>query len=153
MASAAVLLLAGCGGSPKVASEPSAPSTAQMPVARTAGTPSSAAVAPGTLMVSQQGSTPARTIWYLRIEDLSARTMFEQSYSQPIALSKTFAEGQYRAIVWHRACEKTCPAHGEQGLGPLEQVCGAKVAVAAAATVKAVAVVGADGSCSIKVTS
>jgi hypothetical protein len=92
-------------------------------------------------------------VWYLRIEDLAARTMFEQSYLQPIALRKTLAEGQYRAIVWHRVCEKTCPTHGEQGLGPLEQVCGAKVAVAAAATVRAVAVLGADGSCAIKVTT
>jgi 2-polyprenyl-6-methoxyphenol hydroxylase-like FAD-dependent oxidoreductase len=108
---------------------------------------------PGTLTVSQQGSTPVRTVWYLRIEDLAARTMVEQSSLQPIALSKTLAEGQYRVIVWHRACEKTCPAHGEQGLGPLEQVCGAKVTVAAATTVRAVAVVGADGSCAIKVTT
>lgn len=151
---AAVLLTGGCGGEPRSIPPPaeqSAPATSTTP--SSAGTTASApARISGTIVVSQQGSTPAKTLWYLRVEDMSGKPLLEQAFpNQQIALNRAFPAGGYRVMVWNRPCEGACPTSGESGLGSLQQVCGSHLALTAGQQAKAAAVIKPDGTCTIKV--
>ncbi|HEV2779074.1 MAG TPA: hypothetical protein VGX25_06685 [Actinophytocola sp.] len=123
----AAALLGGCGGSP--ADQPT-----------------------GTLDVGQQGTAPPRTAWYLRIETTDAKPIVEHTYpNAPIALTQDLAVGNYRVISWNRPCSDACPASGDNGLGPLSQVCGAPVTVTKGTRVSATVVINTDGTCSVRV--
>lgn len=153
---AAVLLTGGCGGVPRSTPEPaeqSPPATSTAP--SSAGTTASApALTSGTIVVSQQGTTPAKTLWYLRVEDMSAKPLLEQAFpNQRIALNQAFPAGNYRMLVWNRPCDDACPTSGESGLGQLQQVCGAKLDLTAGQQTQAAAVVNPDGTCTVKVTA
>jgi hypothetical protein len=131
----AAVLLGGCGGSP---------STAEQQVSSSEGT----------IVVAQEGTTPAGTQWYVRIETTKSEPVTESAYpNAPIALTKQLSAGQYRVISWHRACTNTCPTTGEEGLGPLEDVCGAATTVAAGNRVTATVAIEAEGGCSVRVGS
>ncbi|MGH3714034.1 MAG: hypothetical protein ACRDT4_11325, partial [Micromonosporaceae bacterium] len=105
----------------------------------------------GTLTVGQSGTASTRTIWYVRIESMAAKPLVEKGFpGQPIALTQALEPGRYRVISWYRTCQSVCPTSGEQGLGPLEQVCGAQVTVAKGERVTATVKITADG-CSIEV--
>ncbi len=133
---AATVLLAGCGESAGSATT----ATRTLPV-------------PGTLAVSQGGTSPARTLWYLRIESMAAEPLFERNYpGQPIAQSRLLEPGEYRVIAWHRRCSGTCPSSGEAGLGPLEQVCGAKITIAPRTRTAVTVAIDNQGACAMKVT-
>ncbi|MGH3735073.1 MAG: hypothetical protein ACRDT6_05565 [Micromonosporaceae bacterium] len=142
-AAAVALLLGGCGGA--------APDAG--PTGPTGGTsPSTPASGQGTLNVDQSGTAAPNTIWYVRIESMNAEPLTENGYpGQAIALSQQLDPGQYRVISWWRQCQSTCPTSGEQGLGPLEQVCGAVVTLAPGARVTATVVIGDDGGCTVRV--
>ncbi|GAB3930321.1 hypothetical protein GCM10029976_031870 [Kribbella albertanoniae] len=147
VSAAAVLLTGGCGG------PPSSPSTgASEPVTSTAlPTAASAAVGGSTITVAQEGQSPPNTLWYLRIEDTAAKPVLEQAYpGQPISVTRTLPPGAYRVVVWHRPCTGRCPTVGEDGLGPLGQVCGAKLDLTPGAKLQATAQIKADGGCAIK---
>lgn len=133
----AAALLGGCGGSP-----PAQPDTAA----------AAAEGNNGTLVVQQDGRRPQHTAWYVRIETTKATTVTEAAYPvDDIALTKQLPAGQYRVISWHRPCSSECPTSGERGLGPLTEVCGAKVAVNAGARVTATVRITADGACEVHV--
>jgi hypothetical protein len=122
----AAALLGGCGGSP--ADQPS-----------------------GTLEVGQEGTAPARTAWYLRIETTDADPVTEHAYpTPPITLTRQLAVGTYRVISWNRPCTDNCPSSGENGLGPLSQVCGAPVTITQGNRVSATVVINTDGTCSVR---
>lgn len=124
---AAAVLLGGCGGSP--ANQPT-----------------------GTLDVGQEGTAPARTAWYVRIETTDAKPVTEHAYpNAPITLTQQLAVGDYRVVSWNRPCSDVCPSTGEDGLGPLSQVCGGPVTVTQGARVSATVVIGSDGTCSVRV--
>jgi hypothetical protein len=123
----AAVLLGGCGGSP--ADQPT-----------------------GTLDVGQEGTAPARTAWYLRIETTNAEPVTEHAYPNgTITLTQQLATGDYRVISWNRPCAEVCPSTGENGLGPLSEVCGAPVTIVEGARVSATVVINADGGCSVHV--
>lgn len=137
---AALLLLGGCGGA---ASPDATPSET--------GSPSVAASGTGTLVVGQSGTAAPKTIWYVRIESMAAEPLTEKGFpGAAISLKEQLAPGQYRVISWWRTCRSACPSSGEKGLGPLEQVCGAVVTVAADARVTATVVIKADGGCTVR---
>lgn len=130
-------LIGGCGGSP--------PATPAAGLTQTAAEGDS-----GTLVVEQDGRRPRLTAWYVRIETAGAATVAEAAYPRDaIALTKQLPAGKYRVISWHRPCSDSCPASGETGLGPLQQVCGAKVDVTGGARVTATVRIAAGGTCSI----
>jgi hypothetical protein len=54
-------------------------------------------------------------------------------------------------ISWYRKCSGTCPATGEHGLGPLEQVCGAVAAVKPGGKVTAWVMTSEQAACSVRV--
>ncbi|MEV6524509.1 hypothetical protein AB0M43_21355 [Longispora sp. NPDC051575] len=142
---AALLILAGCGGQPQPATKTQ---TTPSPV-RTSAAPGTDA--PGTLSITQSGTTPANTIWYARVETPNGRSLAEASFNTgPITLDKSLPPGRYRAISWHRACTGTCPTSGEKGLGPLAEVCGAAVTVPAGGRVTATVVIGEAGTCTVR---
>ncbi|MGW5193404.1 hypothetical protein ACWEOO_29425 [Kribbella sp. NPDC004138] len=157
LASVAVVLLSGCGGSP----QPSSSATQIAAATQTAPpltTPSeqtshvAGASAAAGLVVGQQGSTAAHTLWSLRIEDTSAKPIVEQIFNGGrIAFSRSIPGGNYRVIVWSRPCEGACPATGEAGLGQLQEVCGAQVTLAPGRPTKSTAVLANDGTCTIKI--
>ncbi|GLZ27846.1 hypothetical protein Lesp02_00360 [Lentzea sp. NBRC 105346] len=131
----AAVLLGGCGGSPSTVESAATPSSSD-----------------GTIVVAQEGSAPARTQWYVRIETTKAESVTEAAYpNAPIALTKQLPAGQYRVISWHRTCSGACPASGEDGLGPLEEVCGAATTVTPGGRVAATVVIDAEGGCSVRV--
>lgn len=137
------VLLGGCGGAAATdpATGPAADSTAAAPTVT--ADPAGRA---GTLRVGQQGDTPERTVWYVRIETPRAEPLAEQGFpAAPIQLVRRLAPGQYRVISWWRACRGPCPGEGEQGLGPLEDVCGALVTVVAGRSVTATVETGEQG--------
>jgi hypothetical protein len=108
---------------------------------------------PGTLAVSQAGTQPALTLWYLRIESMAAEPLFERTYpGRAIAQSRLLEPGDYRVIAWHRNCSDTCPSTGEAGLGPLEQVCGAKITITPRARTGVTVAIDNQGGCAVKVT-
>lgn len=124
---AAAVLLSGCGGAP--ADQPT-----------------------GTLDVAQEGTAPARTAWYLRIETRQADPVTEHAYpNTPITLTRQLTTGDYRVVSWNRPCTDTCPTTGENGLGPLSEVCGAPVTITEGTRVSATVIVNADGSCTVRV--
>lgn len=123
----AAALLGGCGGSP--ADQPT-----------------------GTLDVGQEGTAPARTAWYVRIETMDAKPVTEHAYpNAPITLTQQLSTGSYRVISWNRPCADACPSSGEHGLGPLSEVCGAPVNVTQGTRVSATVVIGSEGTCSVRV--
>ena len=123
----AAVLLSGCGGSPTAAPT-------------------------GTLDVGQEGTAPAHTAWYVRIETTDAEPVTEHTYPKPpINLTQQLDAGDYRVVSWNRPCADVCPSSGEKGLGPLSQVCGAPVTVAEGTRVSAMVVIGTDGTCSVRV--
>ena len=147
---AAVLLTGGCGGGSRSAPPADQPATAAS-ASTTAAAPARTAAG---IVVSQQGATPAKTLWYLRVEDMSAKPLLEKAFpNQPIALNQSFPAGGYRVVAWYRPCSGVCPTTGESGLGPLQQVCGAQLDLTAGRQAKAAAVINADGTCTIKVAS
>ncbi|NUR29400.1 MAG: hypothetical protein HOV83_26735 [Catenulispora sp.] len=150
---AAVLLTSGCGGphsTPTTARGTTPTVSVTSPPAGT--TPASAMPAIGTVRVIQQGATPARSVWSVRLEDMTAKPQLERSYpGKPIALVYSLPVGTYRVMAWSRPCEGRCPATGEAGLGPLGQVCGAQVEITVRREVKAAAVITPDGNCSFKI--
>ncbi|WP_157630307.1 MULTISPECIES: hypothetical protein [Kribbella] len=88
----------------------------------------------------------------MRIEDTTAKPLLEQAYpGQPISVTRALPPGVYRVIVWHRPCTGDCPTTGEDGLGPLGQVCGAKLDLTSGAKLQATAQIKTDGGCAIKV--
>lgn len=136
----AAALIGGCGGPPPT--EPEAPA----PICQAADDST------GTLVVDQAGVRPGRTAWYVRIETTAAKTVHESAYpTDDIALTTQLPTGQYRVIGWHRPCAEGCPPTGEQGLGPLGEVCGAKVSIKPGARVTATVRIGSNGTCSIRV--
>lgn len=152
VASAAALFVTGCGGSP-----PTDTSSLQPRAAEQSSVTSPSGKAPtsadgGTLVVGQAGTAPTRMLWSLRVEDLTAKPLAEQIFHQSrISFTRSFPTGNYRVIVWSRPCDGTCPSEGETGLGPLKEVCGAQVTLAAGRPTGATAVLATDGSCTIKV--
>lgn len=127
LVTAAAVLLGGCGGSP--AAQPT-----------------------GTLDVTQEGTAPAHTAWYVRVETTDAEPVTEHAYpTPPITLTQQLATGRYRVISWNRPCANTCPKSGEKGLGPLSQVCGTPVTITEGTRVSATVVIGTDGTCSVRV--
>jgi hypothetical protein len=123
----AALLLSGCGGSP-------------------------AAAPTGTLVVDHEGTPPPLTAWYVRVETMDAEPVTEHAYPNgPIALTEQLSAGKYRVISWNRPCTETCPKSGEQGLGPLSEVCGAPVTITNETRTAATVVLHADGTCTIRV--
>jgi len=152
---AATVLLAGCGEAGGSAQQPSAqsstPTTSATTPAVTAATKT--LPVPGTLAVSQAGTQPARTLWYMRIESMAAEPLFERNYpGHPIAQSRLLEPGQYRVIAWHRRCSDTCPSAGETGLGPLEQVCGVRITIAPRIRTAVTVAIDNQGTCTMKVT-
>jgi len=124
----AAVLLGGCGGSP-AADQPT-----------------------GTVVVGQDGTPPPHTAWYVRIETMDAKPVTEHAYPNAgIALTQQVSPGDYRVISWNRPCTDTCPNSGENGLGPLSEVCGAPVSVTQDNRVSATVVINADGTCSVRV--
>lgn len=141
LVSAAAVLLAGCGGQPQPVPTPA--------VAKPLS-PATAVGEPGTLIIGQQGTIPPRTAWYTRIETPTAVVVAETAHlTGPIALARALAAGRYRVIAWHRTCADTCPITGEQGLGPLEEICGALVEVKEKATLTATIAIDPVGACSV----
>lgn len=69
----------------------------------------------------------------------------------PLRLTKSLRPGRYRVISWYRKCSGTCPATGEHGLGPLEQVCGAVAAVKPGGKVTAWVMTSEQAACSVRV--
>ncbi len=125
----AAVLLGGCGGSPPAEQQHT-----------------------GTVEVKQQGTPPQRTAWYLRIEDMEAKPVTEHAYpNAAIALTQQLSAGDYRVISWNRPCADTCPSSGENGLGPLSEVCGAPIKVTEGVRVSATVVIESEGSCSVRV--
>ena len=123
----AALLLAGCGGSP--AAQPT-----------------------GTLEVAHEGTQPPLTAWYVRIETMDADPVTEHAYPNgPIELTERLATGKYRVISWNRPCADACPTEGEQGLGPLSQVCGTPVTITDGTRTAATVVINQDGTCTVRV--
>lgn len=117
----------------------------------TASAPSRAS---GRIVVTQQGSAPAKTLWYLRVEDTTAKPLLESAFpNRRIALDRDFPAGVYRVIVWYRPCEGLCPTTGESGLGALQQVCGAQVQLTAGQRARATAVIDSDATCTVKVSA
>jgi hypothetical protein len=153
VSAAAVLLMSGCGGPPQSSTPAGTPISA--PASPSPQTPVTAAVpasTTGTLQVAQQGDTPASMVWYLRVEDLAAKPLMERAYyGQPIAFSQAFPAAGYRIVVWSRPCDGACPVSGEAGLGPLKQVCGAKLELTAGVETNATAVLTTDGGCTVRV--
>lgn len=134
----AVGLLAGCGKQSSVSQLPS-------PAAPTSGS------VVGTLLITQQGAAPAKTVWYARIETMNAEPVAQAGFpAGPIALTRDLPAGKYRAMSWHRACSATCPASGEEGLGPLQEVCGAPVTLNAGARITLTVVIDPEGTCTIQ---
>lgn len=158
LASVAVVLLSGCGGSPQPSSSATQIAPATQTTAPPLTTPSeqtshvvSASAAAG-LVVEQQGRTADHTLWSLRIEDASAKPIVEQLFNGGrIAFSRSIPGGKYRVIVWSRPCEGACPATGEAGLGQLQEVCGAQVTLAPGRPTKSTAVLANDGTCTVKI--
>ncbi len=138
----AVALLAGCGGQPPAGTAGTAASAVATPPSQTSGT----------LSVAQEGTAPPLTMWYLRIESQDGQPLAEKSYpSGQIAMTRLLPPGKYRVVSWHRPCTATCPSGGEQGLGPLAEVCGALVDVSTRVTTTATVVIDADGACTVRV--
>jgi hypothetical protein len=147
MASAAALLITGCGGSPQTTPPPQATQASQPTQSASALNAASQA----SLVVDQQGTRPARTLWSIRIEDTTAKAVAEQLFhADRITLSRKLPTGTYRIIVWSRPCDDTCPTSGEKGLGPLRDVCGGQVTVTTGQQTKATAVLANDGTCTVK---
>ena len=157
---AATVLLAGCGEAGGSAQQPSAQSSTPTTSATTPAVTTSAVTAatktlpvPGTLAVSQAGTQPARTLWYMRIESMAAEPLFERNYpGHPIAQSRILEPGEYRVIAWHRSCSGTCPSSGEAGLGALEQLCGAKITITPRTRTAVTVAIDSEGTCAMKVT-
>jgi hypothetical protein len=145
--------MSGCGGAPHSTPPPAEQSSTAAPLS--AGTTVSApSRTSGNLVVSQQGNTPAKTLWYLRVEDMTAKPLLEQAFpNQRIALDRAFPVGRYRVMVWYRTCGGSCPTTGESGLGPLQQICGAQLDLTAGRQVKATALINPDVTCTVKVTA
>jgi len=157
---AAAGLLSGCGGSASsdqpaagtsvtAASTPSPTAAASTPTTSTSvGGPGAQAV-PGTIAVRQRGTQPAKTLWFLRVENPAAKPLFEHRYAG-MAISQTlsYKQGDYRVIAYSRPCSDTCPATGEDGLGELAEVCGIKVHVTPAGRVPVTVSFAKDGNCS-----
>jgi hypothetical protein len=102
--------------------------------------------------VTQDGEAPSNTLWYLRIEDTAAKPILEHAYpGQRISATHSLPPGGYRVIVWHRPCTHTCPTTGEDGLGPLARVCGARLDLKPGVEQQATAVITPDGGCTVKV--
>lgn len=141
----AAVLIGGCGGSPPQ-TQAHAPA-ADAAVAR-AG---SAAASEGTLVVGQRGSTAVPAKWFVRVESGTGAKVVERGFAGgAVELTRSLAVGEYRVIAWQRPCEAACPESGEKGLGPLREVCGTPVDIAAGARVPVTVVVGGEGSCSVE---
>ncbi len=152
---AAAGLASGCGGPAQPAADLPEQSVAVTPSAPVPTTPSSTPSTvtngqpvPGTLVVRQHGTQPARTLWYLRVESPAAKPLVQRSYpGTAIAQTAHFKAGDYRVIAYSRPCSGTCSVHGEDGLGPLAEVCGIKVHLAADTRTAVTVAMKPDGSC------
>ena len=147
LTAAGITLISGCGQPPGQPSDASAP-TSSGPVTRSPA----AATASGTLSIAQQGADNA-DVWFVRIERPDASTVFETAYpSGQLALTTQLAPGRYRVLSWRRPCAGPCATGSEQGLAPLQDVCGAQVTITADATVRRTVLVNPDGSCALEPT-
>ncbi|GAA1219475.1 hypothetical protein GCM10009665_06960 [Kitasatospora nipponensis] len=142
---AAAVLLAGCGGQPQT--ERSSASPVAQKQAATLSQPSEG----GTLALAQDGAALPRTLWYTRVEAADGKAVVESRYpDRPIALTRQLPGGRYRVLAWSRTCTGTCPSSGEDGLGPLEKVCGAAVTVTAGGQTLATFVLSPAGTCAVR---
>ncbi|MGH3712646.1 MAG: hypothetical protein ACRDT4_04185 [Micromonosporaceae bacterium] len=133
---AVLLILGGCGG---------AASDGRADAEDRADAPTA------TLTVGQSGTTAPQTVWYVRVETTKAKSVAEKGVpGEEISLTVPLEPGTYRVISWWRKCQSVCPTSGEQGLGPLEQVCGAPVTVTERQKVSVTVTFEAD-NCSVKV--
>jgi len=89
-------------------------------------------------------------MWFVRIESSGSKPLAEAAFpDRPVSFSRDLPTGQYRVIAWQRPCAGPCPAAGEEGLGPLDDVCGAVVSVASGRRVDAVVQISPDGGCTV----
>ena len=147
LAAAGITLISGCGQQPGPSPDGGATTSSGL-----ATQPPPAASTSGTLSVAQQGGGNA-DVWSVRIERLDASTVSETAYpSGQIALTTQLPPGQYRVLSWRRPCAGPCATAGEQGLAPLQDVCGAQVTITTAETVRRTVLVNPDGSCTLEPT-
>jgi hypothetical protein len=138
---AAVLVLAtGCGGSAQriTKAEPTPPQTTH------------AQPLPGTINVTQVGTAAPKTMWFVRIERPDSKPLAEAGFpNRPLSFSRNLPAGKYRVIAWRRTCTGACPASGENGLGPLEEVCGTLVSMTAGQRVDTIVQINAGSDCTV----
>jgi len=139
-AAAVLVFAAGCGGS---AAQPTKAESTPAPRTQTAAQR-------GTVNITQSGSAAPKTMWFVRIESTDSTPLAEARFpGRPVSFSRDLPAGRYRVIAWWRACAGSCPATGEQGLGPLEDVCGAPVSVDRGRRVDAVVQISPAGGCTV----
>jgi hypothetical protein len=89
-------------------------------------------------------------MWFVRIESPGSEPLAEAGFpDRPVSFTRELPTGQYRVIAWQRPCDGACPASGEKGLGPLDEVCGTTVSVAGGRRVDAVVQISSDGGCTV----
>lgn len=97
-------------------------------------------------MTRSGASVPSDAVGFVRIEEADGTAVTEQRFDR--TMTAALAPGEYRVLVWHRACEASC---AQADLGEPDHVCGAQFRVTRSARVQAAVTFDPEDGCSVTV--